>query len=254
MRGLVRVGVLITIDITRTFIMLEDTSGADIKILATMPGQNFTTDITSAEFSAFAWYQSAIANNSELVKIVDQTDPFNGGIEIVLGYAMGFQTGNLRGAFGVHFNKDAMEGLVDDLVLRATESGSNTTKTTSDQIGYYIYDSDKNLIISKDPFKTLESSPDIISNLTSNYTKGMIVIKHNLICLNIENRQVSYDVVKSGSGYKLRDVVYKSHAGAVFKFSATLSPYWLDSGVFTDYNFFICMIQTIGITHFYHKY
>jgi hypothetical protein len=65
-------------------------------------------------------------------------------------------------------------------------------------------------------------------------------------CFNIETRQVAYDLVRDGKGYKLRDVVYKSHSGAVYKFSATLSPYWLNSSVFTDYNFFIVMVQTIG--------
>jgi hypothetical protein len=154
--------------------MIEDTSGTNIKILATMPGQNFTTDITSAEFSAFSWYQAAIANTSDLVKIISKLDPFNGGIELELGYAMGFQTGNLRGAFGVHFNKDSLEELIDDLVLRATYS--NTNLTSSDKIGYYIYDSDRNLIISKDPFEILKSSPGIITELTSNYNASMIFI------------------------------------------------------------------------------
>jgi hypothetical protein len=158
--------------------MLEDTSGVNMQMLATMPGQNFTTDITSAQFSAFSWYEEAITNTSKLISIIKQDDPFNGGINLVLGYVMGFQTGNLRGVFGVHFNENQIERLVYDLVERASGS-STSTSTTLNQIAYYIYDSAVNLIvsadlvISTDPLETLDftgSSPSLIDALTANYT------------------------------------------------------------------------------------
>lgn len=114
------------LDITRTFIMLEDSNIPNSKILATMPGQNFTTNITSTEFSAFDWYQKAIGNTSQLILIHKQEDPFKGGIDLALGYVMGFKTGNLRGAFGVHFNTDAMKGLLNPLIYRI--SGTNDTQ------------------------------------------------------------------------------------------------------------------------------
>lgn len=102
--------------------MVEDTSEADSKILATMPGQNFTTDITSTEFSGFDWYQNAIGNTSEFMMIHKTDDPFNGGVDLALGYVMGFETGNLRGAFGVFFNTKAIKDLLNPLIYRTSST------------------------------------------------------------------------------------------------------------------------------------
>jgi len=51
------------INIIRTFIMLEDTSqSTPHMILATMPGQYFSQELTSSEFSNFEWYKQAISS------------------------------------------------------------------------------------------------------------------------------------------------------------------------------------------------
>ena len=100
--------------------MLENTDvSSTAKILTTMPCQNFTSLITDAEFSAFSWYQEAIANTSALVLIHKQDDPFKGGLDLALGYAMGFQTGNFRGVFGVMFSTKAMRRIIHPLISRS---------------------------------------------------------------------------------------------------------------------------------------
>ena len=107
----IRIGLDSDIDVTRSFLMLEvdDGSGTTQQVLATMPGQYFNSDITSTQFTSFSWYQEAIANNSQLVTIKKQDDPFNGGLDLAVGYAKGFTSGDIQGAIGVLYSTDTIK-------------------------------------------------------------------------------------------------------------------------------------------------
>ena len=86
--NLIRIGYNSDVDATRLFIMLEENDGSGVtkQILATMPGQYFTQNITSSEFSSFSWYNEALSNKTKLVKILKQNDPFYGGMDFAVGF------------------------------------------------------------------------------------------------------------------------------------------------------------------------
>lgn len=152
--NIIRIGFNSDVDITRSFIMLEDTSGTDVKILATMPGQYFSTDITSTQFSSFSWYTSAIADTTQLIKIDRQSDPFNGGLDLAVGFVMGFTSGTLRGVVGVHYNTYAIQQLVYPLFDRS-----------SAEVSVYIWNTNQSMIISKDSYNIIETTPNIVSEI-----------------------------------------------------------------------------------------
>lgn len=149
---LIRIGLNSNVDITRLFIMLEEADGTTPpkRILATMPGQNFTKDITNDEFAAFTWYQEALADTNKLVFIHKQADPFNGGIQFAIGYCMGFRVGTLRGVVGVQFNTIQMERLILPLFYRGRAL-----------IHVYIYNSQSTLVMYQDTARIMDKSPAI---------------------------------------------------------------------------------------------
>ena len=114
--NLLMIGINSDINITRTFIMLEDTSTSS-KMLATIPGQSFNQPLSDAEFSNFPWYENAVSSNN-LVMISKSTDPFYGWIPEAIGFWKGFKIGTtMQGAVGVFFNASQIETLLSPLFL-----------------------------------------------------------------------------------------------------------------------------------------
>ena len=74
--NLLMIGINSDINITRTFIMIENSTTSS-QMLATIPGQSFNQSLSSSEFSSFSWYKNALST-SDLVMISRSTDPFYG--------------------------------------------------------------------------------------------------------------------------------------------------------------------------------
>jgi len=93
----IRIGFNSDVDITRTFIMLEDTTDplTTKQILATIPGQTFSQSFTSVEFTEHEWYNSAIGTLTKINRNQDDAklDPFYGGIDMAAGFCMRFTNG-----------------------------------------------------------------------------------------------------------------------------------------------------------------
>jgi len=123
--NLIMIGQNSNINITRSFIMMEDTnSTTPSQILATIPGQKFTTNIDSNTFTNFSWYQKAIKNNDLLVTINKQSDPFNGGLENPSGFVKGFTVENFRGVVGVMYTSQDIKELLS-IFFEKGQAGNN---------------------------------------------------------------------------------------------------------------------------------
>ena len=223
--NMIMIGSKSNINIARTFIMLEETptQGTPSQILATMPGQYFSQNLETSEFSNFSWYQKAIANNETLVTINRQSDPFYGGIDGVVGFCKGIQVSNLRGVIGVMYTvKD-----IENLLLPLFEN------QTSGETHRYIKNPSMEFI-TVDPDKILEGT-DIVKQITS-ADSGLFTSKI-----------LAKEVVKSGDKFAIRDVQNQSESGALFKLVAALSPFTVNSSKLEDYDYLVILIQNTNV-------
>ena len=199
--------------------MLEDQTDTSKKIVATIPGQNFTSDINS-NFSSFDWYDEAVSNTSKLVRIANTTnDPFSGNMNFSIGYAMGLQVGNINGVIGVHYDYDSVHNLIQPLVSRTTA-----------QVLYSIYDDNK-VFVKDDPEDIIETLRNLTELDTAIY----------------EDNQISKDVVQSGSTYRLRKTINKSNSGSKYKYVATLSPYTNSGSDMSSFEYQVVLLQTENV-------
>ena len=218
--NLIRIGYNSDVDASRLFIMLEenDGSGTTKQILATMPGQYFTKNITSSEYSSFSWYTEALANNTKLVKILKQSDPFYGGMNLDVGFCKGFAVGNFKGVVGIMFNTDTFDKLISPLLGRSSAKKS-----------LYIWNP-SSLFFKNDTDNILTLSPEI-------QTK---VITDKLF----SDREIFFDAFKSGSGYELKDVEFNSFSGSIYKIASVLCPFTKSGTKLSDYDYQIILFQT----------
>ena len=207
------------INITRTFIMVNDT-GATLKkmqILATFPGQSFKKSLTSDEFTSFSWYKKAIANDSAIFDINKQQDPFYGGINSSLGFCRSFKIGTLQTVVGVMYNETDIKTLISPLFMNQT----------SGEIKTYIWNSKSELIVN-DTDKIVD--------------KWMLyhIVRYTEL---FDNKIMSKEVVKSGDKYSIRDIQNESGSGALYKLVAVLSPNNIKSRDLRDYEYLIVLLQ-----------
>ena len=215
----IKIGSESNIDISRTFIMINDTGATleKMQILATFPGQDFSQKLTSEEFSNFTWYMDALVDDSLIISIDKQTDPFYGGINNPSGFCKSFKIGTLQTVVGVLYNESNIETLISPLFL----------DQTSGEIKTYIYNpisllikNDTDDIVDADMYNKIRSDPEL--------NKSKIMTK---------------EVFKSGDKYDIRNIENQSGSGALYKLVAVLSPDTLQSDNLTDYDYMIVLMQ-----------
>jgi len=95
--NLVKLGYEFNVDITSTFFMIKDTVNNKY-IMATFPGQNATV----GDFTGYDFYNEAMKDISKYITITLRNDPFNSGMEKVVGYCKGFTVnGKYEGVTGI---------------------------------------------------------------------------------------------------------------------------------------------------------
>ena len=215
----IKIGSESNIDISRTFIMINDTGATleKMQILATFPGQNFNQKLTSEEFSNFTWYMDALVDDSLIISIDKQADPFYGGINNPSGFCKSFKIGTLQTVVGVLYNESNIETLISPLF----------SDQTSGEIKTYIYNpvsllikNDTDDIVDADMYNKIRSDPEL------NNSKIM-----------------TKEVFKSGDKYDIRNIENQSGSGALYKLVAVLSPDTLQSDNLTDYDYMIVLMQ-----------
>lgn len=204
------------INIGRTFIMINDTSATTKKkqILATIPGQEFKTVLTSDQFGSLPFYTEALSNKAKIVAIDKQADPFNGGLVDSLGFCQGYKINNLELVVGIFFTVKDLENLIAPLF--SNDSSGKITK--------YIWNPRTEFII--------DDQDNVISDSTLNF----IITQPELL----EKTILAREVTKSGDVYSIRNVTNKSNSGALYKLVTVLSPY--------NTNCTVVSLQEDGIT------
>mmetsp|Transcript_17056 Transcript_17056/g.15005 ORF Transcript_17056/g.15005 Transcript_17056/m.15005 type:complete len:279 (+) Transcript_17056:99-935(+) len=121
--NLVKLGYEFDVDITSSFFMIKDTI-ANKEILVTFPGQGATV----STFTDYDFYNEAMTNTSEYITISLTDDPFNTGMQKVVGSCRGFTiAGKYEGVVGIFYKSDTFTKLLNPVVKKADNSDACKT-------------------------------------------------------------------------------------------------------------------------------
>mmetsp|Transcript_3631 Transcript_3631/g.3068 ORF Transcript_3631/g.3068 Transcript_3631/m.3068 type:complete len:424 (+) Transcript_3631:221-1492(+) len=247
--NLIMIGQDSNINITRTFIMMQDITNPDtMEMLATIPGQQFEQNINTDEFLNFPWFKSALLDTDKLIKINMQADPFHGGLTKTTGFAKGFRVGNYQGAVGVMFSDEDIHNLLS-LFFDNNEENLDEVKTS---IAAYITNPVEEFLI-EDQHELLNLS-QIVEDLTGKATSE--IYKNKIIHEEIEVTDEGYIIKAIPKREEELNIIRKlfvdelfnteddqEQKGKIYSLVAALIPNNINSTNLEDYDYLVILLE-----------